>query len=291
MHPYILHNDEIQRAEELVLRAGQVGLLSGWGVFSTIRVCDGVLFAFERHFARMKRDAELMHVPFPQDSEGLKDGLLRLVAANEAVNATLRVAVVRNGGGMWEGPGNDRAYDIVALTTKLKEWGASVRLAVQPQARHAAGMFSGVKILSWAMNLTWLETAQQRGFDEVLLLNERGEVSECTSANVFASFGDEVRTPPLSSGCLPGVTREVIVHELHTPLRVVEQTLLPSDLEAADEVFITSTTRALLPVEEIEGLRLRKESRGCCSALNDALHDYVQAYVAEEKRSWGAARA
>ena len=99
------------------------------------------------------------------------------------------------------------------------------------------------------MNLTWLESAQARGFDEVILLNERGEVAECTSANLFIANGSQVSTPPLSSGCLPGITREVLLAEIRAPgIRVEEKALKPGDLEAADEVFITSTTRDLLPV-------------------------------------------
>ena len=65
MHRHLLHNGEIRETVELCLSPGQIGLLNGWGVFSTLRVVDGVLFAFERHFDRMRRDAELLRVPFP----------------------------------------------------------------------------------------------------------------------------------------------------------------------------------------------------------------------------------
>ena len=83
----------------------------------------------------------------------------------------------------------------------------------------------------------------------MVLLNERGEVAECTSANLFIANGGQVYTPPLGSGCLPGITREVLLGEIHVPgITVEEKTLLPADLESADEVFITSTTRDLLPV-------------------------------------------
>ena len=68
MHRFLLHNDDILDAHQKSLSAGQVGLLNGWGVFSTIRVADGVLFAFERHWERMQRDAAKMHVPFPSRS-------------------------------------------------------------------------------------------------------------------------------------------------------------------------------------------------------------------------------
>ena len=283
MHRHILHNDQIHEASAHVLAAGQVGLLSGWGVFSTIRVADGVLFAFERHWARMAKDAAMFHVSMPADAETVHRLLLQLVDANHAQNATMRVAVVRNGGGIWEGPSTGRASDLIALTAGMKDWGAGVKLAYVEQARHAACVFAGAKILSWAMNLTWYEEAHARGFDEAILLNERGEISECTSANIFIANGNRVWTPPLSSGCLAGITRDVLLADIHvTGFEIAEKTLSPADLDAADEVFITSTTRGLLPVFEIEGKKLR--NRGVAQhALQPAFEKFVDHYVAERR--------
>ena len=98
-------------------------------------------------------------------------------------------------------------FDVLGFTKDLNPWGNSVRLTVKPHARHSANEFSGCKILSWSQNLTWYEEAHQRGFDEAVLLTEHGQVSECTSANIFAAVGDRVWTPEIGSGCLPGVTR------------------------------------------------------------------------------------
>ena len=279
MHRYILHNDSIREASEKVLSAGQVGFLNGWGVFSTIRVARGVLFEFERHFGRMKRDAHLMRVPFPADADWLEQRLLRLVERNEANCATLRVAVMRNHGGLFEGPNLELDFDVVAFTTGLNNWGSGVRLGVVPQARHAGSRFAGVKITSWSMNLAFHEEAHERGFDEVVLLNERGEVSECTSANIFIAEGSNVWTPPLDSGCLPGITRDLLLSEVRVPgIRVDEKTLLLGDLEAADEVFITSTTRDLLPVLSVEGIRVRRQGN-CRDALQAAFSQHTEDYV------------
>ena len=284
LHRFVLHNNKIVEAGALELSAGQVGLLSGWGVFTTLRVADGVLFAFERHWARIGRDAQLFHVPIPDDSELLRRKLLELVEANAAPNCTLRLAIVRNGGGMWEGPSPGNAIDVLALTADSKRWGEGVKLSYQTQARHSACMFAGAKILSWAQNLTWLEMAQRKGFDEVILLNERGEVSECTSANIFIANGDQVWTPPLkSSGCLPGITREVLLNEVQVPgIRIGEKVIEPWELEAADEVFITSTTRDLLPVWQVEGKAIGRETHAR-TALQKAFSEYLHRYIADHK--------
>ena len=91
MHRLLLHNDQTVDAAAHIVSPGQVGLLNGWGVFSTLRVYDGVLFCWDRHWKRMKFDAERMRVPFPAESQWLEDRLLKLVEANQAWNSTLRV--------------------------------------------------------------------------------------------------------------------------------------------------------------------------------------------------------
>jgi branched-chain amino acid aminotransferase len=111
------------------------------------------------------------------------------------------------------------------------------------------------------------------------LLNEKGNVSECTSANIFIARGATVTTPPLSAGCLPGITRDILLHEVRLAgLRLEEADFTVKDLHAADEVFITSTTRNLLPVLEVDGVSVgpRSEAR---ERLSRAFEDYVAQYV------------
>ncbi|HTP88610.1 MAG TPA: aminotransferase class IV, partial [Bryobacteraceae bacterium] len=184
MHRFLLHNDQILDASARDLAAGQVGLLAGWGVFSTIRVAEGVLFAFERHWDRMRRDAKKLRVPFPPEMEWMQSRLLRLVEANGAREATMRVVVVRNRGGLWQGPGIETDFDLIAFTSDIAAWPGAVRLGIKPAARYSQSEFSSTKMLSWAQNLVWYEQAHERGFDEYVLLNERGDIAECTSANI-----------------------------------------------------------------------------------------------------------
>lgn len=279
MHRFLLYNGEIRDTSERFLSPGQTGLVNGWGVFSTLRIYDGVPFAWERHWPRMRHDATRMRVPMPANGDEVAAQMQRLIEANGALNAVLRLMVVRNRGGMFEGPAVTKDFDLIGFTTDVPPWGTSMKLGVVPNGRHAASEFAGAKILSWSENLTRYERAREQGLDEVVLLNERGEVCECTSANLFAVHGGRVLTPPLSSGCLPGVTRAVLLEEIHlSGLTVQERVLLPADLESADEVFLASTTRELLPVVSIEGLRIRS-SRAVRDRLQEAFSAYVEAYV------------
>jgi branched-chain amino acid aminotransferase len=289
MHRFLLHNDEIRDTGDQLLSPGQVGLMNGWGVFSTLRVQDGVLFAWERHWARMQRDAVRLRVPFPDHARDLERNLYRLIEKNDALNSTLRVVIVRNRGGMWEGP-SERTFDTIAFTAPLNDWGDAVKLGMLANARHAASEFAGTKYLSWSENLARYERAHEQGFDEVVLLNERGEVAECTSANIFVVEGERVWTPPLSSGCLPGVTRALLLEEIEVPgLAAAEKILFPKDLESADEVFITSTTRDLMPVASVEGWKVR-QGRRVRDRLQQALSAYTRAYVAAHAREFEKVR-
>jgi branched-chain amino acid aminotransferase len=280
MHPHLLHNGEILRTSAKTISAGQVGFLNGWGVFSTLKVINGVLFAFERHWARMKKDAVLLRVPMPADADGFHADLLSLVEANQAFNSTLRVAIVRNRGGLFEGEGITRDFDVVAFTIDTHAWGRGLRLGVQTQARHSGSMFAGTKVTSWGFNLTWLEMARSAGFDEVVLLDDQDRVSECTSANIFAVTPTGVVTPPLSSGCLPGVTRELLVSEIRVPGHpVTEAHLRLDDLYSARSVFVTSTTRELLPVFSIDGHDIAHEDEARL-ALQASFSTYTDNYVA-----------
>lgn len=211
----------------------------------------------------------------------MESRLRRLVEANDARNATLRVVVVRNHGGPYEAPGIDREFDLIGFTTNFVEWPETVSLALKADGRHAKSEFAGTKVLSWAFNLTWNEQAHERGFDEVVLLNERGEVSECTSANIFVIEGERVWTPPLSSGCLPGITRALLLEEVVLPgIRIAEKTLMPEDMENADRVFITSTTRDALPVRAIETLRVKSGGNAVLTGIQQALAGYRREYTA-----------
>jgi branched-chain amino acid aminotransferase len=185
---------------------------------------------------------------------------------------------------MWEGPGSGHDADMVAFSVPVKSFKERVSLDVREQGRHAASPFAGTKTLSWSHNLTMAENAVKAGFDEVILLNERGEVAECTSANIFAVRAGVTLTPPIASGPLPGVTRAVMLEELglaDAPVR--EAVLRVEDLYAAEEVFITSSTRELIAVERIGERALGAKAWPVMERLRAGLRAYIGRYTAARK--------
>jgi branched-chain amino acid aminotransferase len=281
IHGKVFHNDRIVPIEQMRLSPGQAGLLSGWGLFTTLRIFEGEAFAFERHWKRIEKDAERTHLPLPFSGAKVRIHLHELLRANKVREGTARIYIIYNKVGFWQSDENFPEVDLLLYTAGLPAYQEPARLALREHGRHAASPLAGVKVTSWLNNVWNLAEAQQRGFDEALLLNERGEVAECTAANVFCVRGGKVLTPPLSSGCLEGVTRAVLL-EVGTDagIPIAEQPLRPEDFFAAEEVFITSTNRSLLAVGEIEGHKIASAPGPITQRLEKAFAGYVTDYIA-----------
>ena len=135
-------------------------------------------------------------------------------------------------------------------------------------------------MISWLDNVWNYYEAQQAGFDEVVLLNERGEVAECTAANIFCVKDGRVATPPVAAGCLQGITRSVLLEiGAGAGAPVEERVLRPEDLYAADEIFISSTNRNLLGVGEVNGRKIAAAPGAVTLKLEKAFGEYVRQYL------------
>ena len=254
IHRIVHHNGHMQPIEQTRLSPGQAGLLSGWGLFTTLRVFHGVPFAYERHWRRLARDAARTRVPFAFDAERVRGQLMELVRANEVVEGTARIYAIYNQVGFWPSDEQAPQVDLLLCTAGLPPHHEPGRLDLREHGRHAASPLAGVKVTSWLNNVWNFAEAQARGFNEVVLLNERGEAAECTAANIFCVRRGTVETPPLSAGCLEGVTRGLLLELApQAGVPMIERTLRPADLFSADEIFITSTNRSLLGIGEIAG--------------------------------------
>jgi branched-chain amino acid aminotransferase len=280
IHRSIFHNDRLSPIEEVRLSPGQAGLLNGWGLFTTIRIYEGIPFAFERHWKRLVRDAERTHCPFPFKAETVREQLGEVLRANRVKEGCARIYAIYNQVGFWRSDENFPAVDLIIYSADLPSYSERARLGLRENGRHAASPLAGVKVTSWLNNVWSLYQAQRAGFDEVVLLNERGEVAECTAANIFCVKGGRVSTPPLDSGCLEGVTRGVLLETgAAAGVPVEERALLPQDLFGADEVFISSTNRNLLPVSEIDGRKIGSGAVSVVEKLEKVFAAYVREYI------------
>jgi branched-chain amino acid aminotransferase len=206
------------------------------------------------------------------------------LAANQVVEGTARIYLIYNRIGFWQGEEEMPEVDLILFTAGLPPHADSARLGVAENGRHAASPLAGVKTTAWLNNVWHLVEAQKSGWSEVILLNERGEVAECTSANIFCVKGGAVSTPPLSSGCLEGVTRSVLFEiAARAHIQLSEKTLRLDDLYSADEVFITSTNRTLLAVSQIAAHRYSMVMGPLVQKLERTFDSYMREYVATRR--------
>jgi len=284
IHRNVFHNEQLLPIEKVRLSPGQAGVICGWGLFTTLRIVDGEAFAFERHWRRLEKDAATIRMPMPYAGPRVRVNLQEVIRANSVTEGCARIYLVYNQVGFWRSEEAMPQVDLVIYTAPLPTYREPVRLSVREHGRHAASPLAGVKTISWLSNVWSVAEAQKEGFDETILLNERGEVAECTAANVYLVKGDTILTPPLSSGCLEGVTRAVLFEIAgEAGVSVKEQVLRPEDLYGADEVFISSTNRNVIGVGEIAGHTLAGAPGAVTKRVEAAFASYVREYVGRRR--------
>jgi branched-chain amino acid aminotransferase len=280
IHRNIFHNDSLQPIEKVRLSPGQTGLICGWGLFTTMRISRGEAFAYERHWRRLEKDAGVIRLPMPYTAAKVRVHLHEVIRANKVIDGCARIYLVNNSAGFWQSDEQLPEVDLIICSAPLPEFREPIRLGLREHGRHAASPLAGVKSISWLPNVWAVGEAQKEGFDEVVLLNERGEIAECTAANIFAVKNGKVYTPPLNSGCLEGVTRGILFEIApEAGVAVVEQALRPEDLYSADEVFISSTNRNLLGVGEIAGHKIATAPGPVTRQLDELFDAHVADYV------------
>lgn len=223
----------------------------GDGVFETAKIDRGRPFALSRHHARLERSAAGLGLP-AVDLTLVAKGIDAVLEGEPIDFGRLRYSVT---GGI--GPlGSDRAageLTYIVVVASQPRPPASGKVTVVPWTRNESSAVAGLKTTSYAENVVALARAKEVGAMEAVFGNTRGELCECTGSNIFVVVGGEVLTPPEDSGLLAGITRELVLEwaaEAGVPLR---ETALPLDvLRTADEVFITSSTKDVLPVHAVD---------------------------------------
>jgi branched-chain amino acid aminotransferase len=233
------------------------GFTVGDGVFETLKVVPGpdgtpVPFALDRHVARLGRSAAGLGIQVPP-ADQVRAGALSVCAANPELMAGGRLRITLTSGA---GPlGSERGAAAVTLAMAVSvgtAWARTSRVALSPWPRNERSALTGLKTTSYAENVMMLAHARRLGVDEAVLLNLAGALCEGTGSNIFVVIDGVILTPPLASGCLAGVTRELTLQWCaEADIECAEREIRVAQLTAADEVFITSSTRDIHPVVEV----------------------------------------
>ena len=253
-------NGKITPADEAVVPVYDHGFLYGEGVYETLRTYNRVPFLFDRHVRRLRASAEHLRLRANFDDSTLGRRIEdTMAAAGDLREAYIRVLLTRGVG--------ELSYDIAAtpepslviIVKPLDEppprvFDEGIKISLVSILRNHPGSVNPIiKSNNLLNNALAMQEAHRRGGDEALMCNYRGELSECSQSNFFLVRNGVALTPASEAGLLEGVTRAFLFDVgRDAGIDVRDATLYPADLETADEIFITSTTRELSPVVAVD---------------------------------------
>ena len=257
-------NGRVTDLEHALVSVFDHGFLYGEGIYETLRTYDGEPFLFDRHMRRLHDSARMMALTVPIDATAIKSRVLETMRAADLGDADreayIRILVTRGVG--------ELSYDISACSSptivvivkphveppeSAYEDGVAVAI-VDTVRNHPASVNPLIKSNNLLNNALAMQEAMRRGAFEGVMRNYRGEVAECTTANIFIVKSGHVLTPPLHAGLLAGLTREFVLELCaDAGMDAAEVTLDDHAVLHADEVFLTSTTREIVPITRVDG--------------------------------------
>jgi branched-chain amino acid aminotransferase len=253
-------NGTITPAEHAVIPVYDHGFLYGEGVYETLRTYNKVPFLYDRHTRRLRASAERLQLDVPFDDMHLAAWIEdTMAAAGPLREAYIRVLLTRGVGELTYDVDATPAPSLVIIVKAIDEPPTraetdGIKISLVPILRNHPGSVNPIiKSNNLLNNAMAMQRANEHAAEEALMCNYRGELAECSQSNFFLVHDGIVRTPRTEAGLLEGITR-AFIFELgrEEGIAVEEATLLPRDLDSAQEVFITSTTRELSPVTRID---------------------------------------
>jgi aminodeoxychorismate lyase len=273
----IVYNGELIQENELHLSATNRSFRYGDGVFETIRCQKGVPLWFDYHFERLEKSARILHMKLPGDflPDLLTQKMQQLAISNGCLEgARIRLSLFRGDGGFYKPATNDAAYlmEISALKTGAYEFNyKGLYVDVFDQIVKTYSPISGLKASSALVYVMASLYAQEKGWDDVVVLNETGHIVEATSSNIFMVEKGVLYTPALDQACVEGVMRRVLIEIAQKQgIKVVECALLPGDLLKADEVFLSN---AIMGIQWVKGLKDKRYYHDFSSHLFQSLKE------------------
>ena len=253
-------NGHIVNPHHTHLHACDHGVVVGDGVFETLLVIphpkptNGVkrqAFAVQRHLDRLRRSSDVLALECPYNDNDLRDAINKcLIAAPGA--GIIRITMTSGKGPLSSSRGSGPASVMVMAGSQPKPRLPGTKVAVVPFPRNEKGALAGVKSTSYAENVIALRIASHKGATEAIFSDTQGRLSEGTGSNIFWIEDNSICTPPLDTGCLAGVTRSLVMDSV----KVTEKHLPIEKLVDVEEAFLTSTTRCVQSIGQIDGTPL-----------------------------------
>jgi branched-chain amino acid aminotransferase len=236
------------------------GLLYGDGIFEGIRFYNGRVFRLEEHLRRLWDSAHSIQLKIPMTMREMSDALLETIRQNHLRDGYIRLVVTRGIGNLGLNPAQCKSPSVIIIAATIALYhedfyrkGLTIVTCATRRISPAA-LNPAVKSLNYLNNVMARIEADLAGADEALMLNEAGNVAECTADNVFIVKHGQISTPPVSAGALQGITRSV-VFEIAAKLgiKVLEIDITRHDVFVANECFLTGTAAEIVPVVKVDG--------------------------------------
>ena len=241
-------NDELVDAQKATVSVFDHGFTVGDGAFETLKVVNTQPVALTRHIKRLVHSLNTIGIEFDKE-DLLKKAINEVISANNSLGEVMRMRITYTSG---VGPlGSDRTKDNFTLVVAVSPesiWPDTALVITVSDPRNDKSILAGSKTTSYAQNAALLSVAKKQGAHEAIMPNTTGELCEGTGSNIFVVKDGQVMTPPLSGGCLGGITRALVIKWFD----VKEVDLPMSVLKDVDEAFLTSSTRDIQPISKID---------------------------------------
>ncbi len=267
-------NGRIVSTSEARISPFDHGFLVGDGVFETLVARHGKPFTPTRHWRRLVASCQAMNI-VPPEFETYVNAMQATMQANDLTDARIRVTLTSGDGPLGSDRGEAPATMIVA-TTPLKPWPPTDTVMTVPWTRNERSALAGIKSTSYGDNVRALALAHGEGAGEAIFANTRDELCEGTGTNIFVVSAGVVKTPPLNSGCLAGITRGLVLEACAAAGIAVEETTLPIEaLHTCEEAFLTSSTRDVHPLARVDQRAMPGVDGPVTQRVAQAFQDFV----------------
>jgi len=275
-------NGRVSDQEHAVISVFDHGFLYGEGVYETLRTYNGQPFLFDRHMRRLRKSAGMLALDVPLEDEQIDArfrATMRLAGLGDrpGSEAYIRILVTRGVGELTYDPAATPIPSVVVIVKPnvdppREAFENGVRVSLVPIVRNHPGSVNPlIKSNNLLNNALAMQEAFRHGGFEGVMRNYKGELAECTQSNLFIVKNGAALTPPIDAGLLPGITREFLFEVgREAGIDVREAVLKDADLLGADESFLTSTTRELVPIVQVDD---RKIGSGKPGPVTKALLD------------------
>jgi branched-subunit amino acid aminotransferase/4-amino-4-deoxychorismate lyase len=251
MHKVALFNGKFVIPDDAKIDALSSAALYGRGVFTTIAIYDGEPFLLDKHSKRLTTNADAIGLNLSETHfEHLEQHLRELIEKNSVVDGRARITLFDgSASGIWSN-NPDGDIETLIITSDQRKLSGDLNMTVSDFTVNSRSPLAGIKSCNYLDNLLAFEDAGKLGFNEAIRLNERGEVTSACMSNVFWLKNSRLYSPSLSTGCLPGTTREYIIENVSCD----EVCVGLDDLLSADAVFITSAGIGIRAVRSINDM-------------------------------------